>query len=261
MERTEKDWLDWLMAVVPELVHQPIALKKQYPKEYRRIIQVVGNWMTVEDRLEWYRTGEYQPSEFLSEELKAMKCEVVSKQENSEPDVKSKRRRSGEKKNGPAVKLLSIRKIDKNFEMPAPNPRYARTKYSDIYKAKPYSAASMQSPKPRVKATTVKSETVKVETTAEKKSQTKRAFVSNAEIREFVLEAMKTLGEHPSWEEYRVYAKKHGGVGTTTLSRRGFGVSLWSEIAEEERTKLSKEVSEPLERSETIKSTNDSTQS
>lgn len=62
---TEKDWLDWLMNEVPELVGDPIGLSKKYPVEYQRIIKVVGNWMMVESKFLRYGDGEYHPAEEL----------------------------------------------------------------------------------------------------------------------------------------------------------------------------------------------------
>lgn len=62
MERTEKDWLDWLLkkGFVSEV--KPAALNTKYRAEYGRILQVVGStWAMILSRLERYQSGEYEP--------------------------------------------------------------------------------------------------------------------------------------------------------------------------------------------------------
>lgn len=245
MERTEKDWLDWLMAETPELIHQPIRLKKQYPEEYQRILQVVGNWMTVESKLERYQAEEYRPAETLSEELKALECDVLLGQVEPERDEVLQPKKPKNPERAPRMRLLSVRKIDKDFKMPEPNPRYAKTKYSEIYRAKPYSSV-MQPPKPGVQPkhtmqNVEEDERMKELTNVEetpKKQRKERIVMSDEQMREFVLEAMKALGEKPSKLMYDAYAKEHGGVTATSLAHHGLGISQWPRIAAEERAKL-----------------------
>lgn len=273
MERTEKDWLDWLTAEVPDLIHQPIVLKKQYPREFRRVLQVVGNWVTVESKLKRYRTGKYRPTEILSEELKAMECEVPSDEGTTE---NKEVRNSGQSGHGKsceqegsktprrttaAARLLSVKKIEGDFKMPEPNPRYARTKYSEIYNAKPYASVKQTTrivkedekmDESRKMDVVPKAETLGKEPNQDnaneltKKPRKTRVNMTEAEMREFVLEAMKTLGERPSKVAYEAYAREHGGVTAHSLVNHGLGIARWSKIAAEERARLAKEA-EPAE--------------
>lgn len=87
MERTEKDWLDWLLEKKFYTEQRPAVLNDKYKAEYGRMLQVVGsNWAMIFSRLERYRRGKYTPSNelppWLRKDLKSKDEQMFSKRKS-----------------------------------------------------------------------------------------------------------------------------------------------------------------------------------
>lgn len=265
----EENWLEWLHRVGGGKLLRAESIQVKRPEQYDLIMEMFGDWENVRRKFA-KRYGQEQPKVTTMglknepPEAKEQKLAPIQQKPLRTPDellTLAIQECAKEEKMLSNAKWMTLATLDfeevvmvlggGSWDAAKRKIEYAWKQHEmaqDQIQKEPVSAAGAVEPKlvvPEEEAQNVKEDGKMTELAnnegTPKKLRKTRVSMTAVEMREFVLEAMKVLGEKPSKAEYDAYAREHGGVSAAVIVHHGLGVSKWPQIAAEERARLLEE--------------------
>ena len=251
-----EDWLKWLHRLGGGRLLREESIQTKRSEQYDMMMEVFGDWTNVR-RMFVREYGQEQPQAVVTGSKKEPPKAVMEGPKDEQPENKVQEPAPALRnpmRTSDELLALAIRECAKEGKMLS-DPAWMTSKTLDFEEiVMMLGDGSWDTAKRKIEYAWMKEDEkmtgLKNGDDMPKKPRKTRVNMSDAEMRRFVLEAMKVLGEMPSKAAYDVYANEHGGVAAAVLANHGLGVSKWPQIAAEERTRLLAETPNTLEQLE-----------